>query len=276
MRKIKNNNLLLLYLKTRGLIWQQIESFDYFLKVDLKKIILKLKVSQLVQNSLFFLKYVSVNVSIVTNFEKTTEFTVPPNECRLRDLSYSANLCGDIVYYFQSKKFIRKNIFIGRLPIMLQSKKCILSNKDEHYFSNVNECPLDPGGYFIIRGSEKIILIQEQLTLNKISIEQDYSGNLSATIYTKFKSRRSKNSVVLKNKNFYFRHNVFIEDIPLIIIFKSLGIEREQDIIEVIGTEFAEVLEHSIYENRMLGIVSKQQAILYLSNRLNLRFYTNL
>ena len=54
---------------------------------------------------------------------------------------------------------------------MLQSKKCILSNKDEHYFSNVNECPLDPGGYFIIRGSEKIILIQEQLTLNKISID---------------------------------------------------------------------------------------------------------
>ena len=159
---------------------------------------------------------------------------------------------------------------------MLQSKKCILSNKDEHYFSNVNECPLDPGGYFIIRGSEKIILIQEQLTLNKISIEQDYSGNLSATIYTKFKSRRSKNSVVLKNKNFYFRHNVFIEDIPLIIIFKSLGIEREQDIIEVIGTEFAEVLEHSIYENRMLGIVSKQQAILYLSNRLNLRFYDSI
>jgi hypothetical protein len=31
----------------------------------------------------------------------------------------------------------------------------------------LQECPHDPGGYFVVRGTEKVILIQEQMSRNR-------------------------------------------------------------------------------------------------------------
>ena len=44
------------------------------------------------------------------------------------------------------------------------------------------ECPIDPGGYFIVKGNEKVILIQEQLSKNRIIIETDSKGNIGASV----------------------------------------------------------------------------------------------
>jgi DNA-directed RNA polymerase III subunit RPC2 len=40
----------------------------------------------------------------------------------------------------------------------------------------LNECAYDPGGYFITRGQEKVILIQEQLSKNRMIVEVDRTG----------------------------------------------------------------------------------------------------
>jgi DNA-directed RNA polymerase beta subunit len=37
----------------------------------------------------------------------------------------------------------------------------------------MSECPLDPGGYFVVKGTEKVILVQEQLSKNRIIVETD-------------------------------------------------------------------------------------------------------
>ncbi len=50
---------------------------------------------------------------------------------------------------------------------MPSSCRCVLANKSEAELMRLGECPLDPGGYFIIRGTEKVILIQEQLSKNR-------------------------------------------------------------------------------------------------------------
>ncbi len=47
----------------------------------------------------------------------------------------------------------------------------MLTGKNEEELARVGECPLDPGGYFIVRGTEKVILIQEQLSKNRIIID---------------------------------------------------------------------------------------------------------
>jgi len=54
---------------------------------------------------------------------------------------------------------------------MLRSSKCVLSNKSEAEMYLLNECPLDPGGYFIVNGTEKVILVQEQLSKNRVIVE---------------------------------------------------------------------------------------------------------
>jgi DNA-directed RNA polymerase III subunit RPC2 len=118
------------------------------------------------------------------DLESDAEIT--PNECRLRDLTYAAPIYVDIEYT-RGKQIVRRpGNFIGRLPIMLRSNKCVLYNKDEREMARLNECPLDPGGYFVVNGTEKVILIQEQLSKNRILIEHDAKKNITQASVTRY------------------------------------------------------------------------------------------
>lgn len=68
------------------------------------------------------------------------------------------------------------------MPIMLRSSNCILNEKSNAELSKLNECPYDPGGYFVVRGTEKVILIQEQLSKNRIIVEEDRKGEVTAQV----------------------------------------------------------------------------------------------
>ena len=56
--------------------------------------------------------------------------------------------------------------FIGKIPIMLRSTYCLLNRLTDRDLTELNECPLDPGGYFIINGSEKVLIAQEKMATN--------------------------------------------------------------------------------------------------------------
>ena len=56
---------------------------------------------------------------------------------------------------------------------MLRSNKCVLTGRTEAQLARMQECPLDPGGYFVVKGTEKVILVQEQLSKNRIIVETD-------------------------------------------------------------------------------------------------------
>ncbi|PIO52826.1 hypothetical protein TELCIR_25861, partial [Teladorsagia circumcincta] len=88
---------------------------------------------------------------------------ITPQECRLRDMTYAAPINVDVEYTRGNQRVIKRDLTIGRMPIMLRSSKCILKDLAEEELARVQECPYDPGGYFIVKGSEKVILIQEQL-----------------------------------------------------------------------------------------------------------------
>jgi DNA-directed RNA polymerase III subunit RPC2 len=98
---------------------------------------------------------------------------INPNECRLRDMTYSAPIMVSIKYTRGKQMVQRKGIPIGRMPVMLRSSKCVLTDKSDDEMSIMNECPLDPGGYFIVGGTEKVILVQEQLSKNRVLVEAD-------------------------------------------------------------------------------------------------------
>ena len=85
--------------------------------------------------------------------------TLLPNEARLRNLTYSAPLYVDITKtgYKEHKEQIKtqhEKMIIGEIPIMLRSTYCLLNGMKDRDLCELNECPLDPGGYFIINGSD--------------------------------------------------------------------------------------------------------------------------
>ena len=52
-------------------------------------------------------------------------------------------------------------VFLGQVPIMLRSTYCILSESNARELTDLGECPFDQGGYFVINGSEKVLIAQE-------------------------------------------------------------------------------------------------------------------
>lgn len=174
-------NLLPAFLKVKGLVKQHIDSFNFFVEVELKKIVRANKTVLSEVEPKFFLNYTNIYVGRPTRAEEeVSDFarhgwnsTITPNECRLRDATYAAPILVDIRYWRGNQEVQRKGVCIGRIPIMLRSSRCVLSDKTERDMALLHECPLDPGGYFIVNGTEKVILVQEQLSKNRVIVESD-------------------------------------------------------------------------------------------------------
>jgi DNA-directed RNA polymerase III subunit RPC2 len=69
---------------------------------------------------------------------------------------------------------------------MLRSSKCRLAGKNDRQLAYMNECALDPGGYFIVNGTEKVILVQEQLSKNRVIVESDPKKGIVSASVTRF------------------------------------------------------------------------------------------
>ena len=174
------------FLQVRGLVKQHIESFNYFTDIEIKNIVRSSR-NYLVKSEInpkFELKYRDVKIDFPTIEEELEMSPITPHECRLRSLTYCAPILVDISYTVDGKiEKIRNNICIGKIPIMLGSNHCRLKGKNYKELSAMKECPYDPRGYFIINGVEKVILIHEQMSQNRIIVEYDTKGkNLSANV----------------------------------------------------------------------------------------------
>lgn len=147
-----------------------------------------------------------------------------------------------------------ENIFIGKMPIMLKSKYCLLRDLSEQMLYNWNECPFDSGGYFIINGSEKVLIAQERSAGNIVQIFQKAPpsptpyvaeirsavekgsrilSQLSIKLFSKANrpaSERSaggaNNGPMIKSTLPYVR-----DDIPIMIVFRALGVVSDEDIL---------------------------------------------
>ena len=183
-------NLLPAFLKVKGLVKQHIDSFNYLLEVELKQIV---KTNRTILSDVqpnFYLHFTDIcvgkptrldeNISDFSRYDWTS--TVTPNECRLRDSTYAAPILVDIAYWRGNREVRRKKVLIGRMPMMLRSSNCVLNGKSEMDMSALHECPLDPGGYFIVNGTEKVILVQEQMSKNRVIVEVEKNNVVQASV----------------------------------------------------------------------------------------------
>ncbi|CAH2353827.1 DNA-directed RNA polymerase III subunit RPC2 [[Candida] railenensis] len=265
-------NLLPAFLKVKGLVKQHLDSFNYFVDVDLKKII---KANELVLSDVdpeFYLKYLDIRVGHKsTSPPGTKELFLPPHECRLRDLTYSAPIYVDVEYTRGRKIIMHKDLEIGRMPIMLRSEKCILEGLTEQEMARYDECPLDPGGYFIVNGTEKVILIQEQLSKNRIIVEADEKkGIVQASVTSSTHERKSKTYIITKNDKIYLKHNSISEDIPIVIVLKAAGITSDLEILQLVcgnDAQYQDLFAINFEEAAKLDIFTQNQALNYLGKR---------
>ena len=218
-----------------------------------------------------------------------------PQEARQRNFYYAGILYIDLfieVLYIVNdlvvhKTKIIKKVNIGKIPIMVRSRYCIL--KEHNMFTESNkECKYDYGGYFITNGNEKVIVSQDRIAENKTYVFLD--SKLSA--YSHVAEIRSVldntfgppklTTIKLSSKSTQFGkfiriiiHHIRIE-IPLFILFRALGIESDKDIIKYIVLDIdapanvdliSELKGSSVEANNCLFQID---ALTYMSKYLNI------
>ncbi|ELR20086.1 DNAdirected RNA polymerase, beta subunit [Acanthamoeba castellanii str. Neff] len=234
--------LLPAFLKVRGLVKQHIDSYDYFINVEIKKVLEANALVQCDEDTTWFLRYKNIYIGEPTIEEDLVPVAVTPQHCRLRDITYSAPISVDIEYTRGKQIVIRNGIVIGRMPIMLKSSKCILTGKNEQELAALQECPLDPGGYFVVKGVERVLLVQEQLSKNRIIIEEDKTGGVAANVV--------RTTLNVKNGKIYLKLNMLTEEVPIVILMKAMGVESDQEVVQLVGSEpyYADMMSSSLEE----------------------------
>lgn len=253
---------------------QHVTSFDYFVQTEIKKVVAAAP-NQVVRSEVdsnFYLSYTDVYVGLPSIEEDAfTSTAAIPFECRLRDCTYSAPIYVDVKYRRSQHIVTTKGVPIGRIPVMLHSSKCVLHEKSHSQLETLKECPHDPGGYFIVKGVEKVILMQEQLSKNRMIIEFDGKGHVCAAITSSTHERKSRCSIVVRptshGHRIYLKHNTLGDDIPIAIILKAMGMESDQEIAELVGStdcRTANIFVSSMEEPCAARVKTQRQALAYV------------
>nr|AJR21468.1 RNA polymerase II subunit 2 [Epichloe coenophiala] len=138
-------------------------------------------------------------------------------------------------------------VFVGKLPIMVKSKICHLSRETDDSLFMVNECPYDQGGYFVINGSEKVLIAQERSAANIVQVFKKaqpspftYTAEIRSALE---KGSRLISSLQLKlygkgdsarggfGQTIHTTLPFVKSDLPIAIVFRALGVVSDEDIL---------------------------------------------
>ena len=146
------------FYKDNRIAKEQIISFNHFIFSGLQNVINELGNIEIKNNKINFKNILIERVQHIENDGFTS--LLMPHEARLRNLTYSANL-----FLNTNVNDTDEKIFLGKIPIMVMSDYCNIRYTDQK-----TECVKDPGGYFIITGSEKVLIAQEKMNNNQIYV----------------------------------------------------------------------------------------------------------
>lgn len=205
-----------------------------------------------------------------------------PQEAKLRNFTYAANMTVDVHMKYvvrntdsmETPKVIEKvlpKINIGKMPIMIKSSICVLT-QNKHIQSNVTgECKMDCGGYFVIKGSEKTVLGQERAAENRVYCfdgKNTTKWNWFAEIKSipDYKCISPKQiEMMIASKNNGFGNGIYVtiprikQPIELFVVFRALGIISDKSICEHILL--------NIEENKSVELLKSLQASIIDANK---------
>ena len=260
-------------LSREGIARQHLTSFDEFLTTGLQQIINEIDHID-IENAEYpyRIKLGRIQFKQPRMMELDGSVThITPAEARLRNVSYVAPLMMEASVIEDGRTLETRFLHIGDIPVMVKSDGCILRNFTEQKLIDHAEDPFDPGGYFIINGSERVIVGLEDLSYNKIIVDADKIGGkkvFKAKVYSSIVGYRAKLELVLKEDGLIVaRIPGSPVDIPIIILVRALGLESDKEIASAISLndKIQNELEGSFEKTE---IATPKDAIEYISKRI--------
>ncbi|KAJ3363078.1 DNA-dependent RNA polymerase II [Allomyces arbusculus] len=264
------------FFEAKGLVSQQIDSFDEFAQNAMQVIVdenstLTLQTARQHTGAAddvarrYEIKFGQVYLAQPCVEEEDGVKPLQPQETRMRNMTYSAPLLVDLTMrlYRENTNFMEGDddserwivegekaepkAPIGKVPIMLRSAHCVLHGLSEADLQNQKECPYDQGGYFIINGSEKVIIAQERTATNTVFV---FSKPPPSAVLFQAEIRsqaedgpKTLSSFIVKmsrDQNITASLPYIQQDIPIMVLFRALGLVADRDILERICYDFSD------------------------------------
>lgn len=260
-QKMANDNdkiaweLLKSYFEYTGLIHHQIKSFDDFLTFGVQEIVDQ---ECTVETKNCTVRFGQVSIGRPQITEDIKAYDLFPMDCRQRDLSYDAPIQCDITEsFYQDNKKVVKNytkVTIGRMPIMLGSAVCNLTGLSYQQRIDRGECPNDVGGYFIIRGKERVLVGQPRQNYNEIIVlKQKAESKYKYVAEVRSMSNETAHSVLIKvgfsvnDRDIDITLPFMKRSLPVGIVFQALGYTTEEEITAFLALDNPKIKKYAKY-----------------------------
>lgn len=247
------------------LVQHQIESYNEFIDKKLSQIIQGFNPIQICHNYKESVKdfgykiYMTItNPSLskpIIQSQDGSQQLMTPHLARMNGLTYAVNLYTDVHIVTETinddnvterHEVKVPNVTIGKIPIMVRSKACVLNQMPglaEH--NGKHECRYDPGGHFIVNGTEKVVISQDRISENKTLVFAPSGsvseGGLTAEIRSVpdgvFLPPKTTSITLSSKPNHMGRiirlnSSFFRSEVPLFIVFRALGITTDREILQ--------------------------------------------
>lgn len=183
---------------------------------------------------------ISVGKPVVREADGSVE-PLYPSEARLRNITYAAPIYLQMGIVRGNNETEPQEVEIGMLPMMVYSKVCNLSGLSPRELIEQGEDPMDPGGYFIINGTERVVMSLEDLAPNKILVEYNERYGEKIEVAKVFSQRRGYRALVIVERG---RNSILEVSFPsiagrinFITLVRALSLESDQDIVSAVSDD---------------------------------------
>jgi DNA-directed RNA polymerase subunit B len=261
MRAAQRNVLIEKYLEQHSLVESNIISFNDFIANRIPQIIAEINES--IENDEVDIKLGRVRIEKpnIIEADGASNF-VTPGEARLRNLTYSAPFFVELMIKYEGQTD-SSEVEIGRIPIMVRSAACTTHGMNRDQLRQNYMDPLDPGGYFIINGNERVMVMSEDLAANQPFVEKGRLG-LTVRLFSQRGAYRIPTTISETSEGLLELSFSRLKNVPLIPVLKALGVTKEADIARHIGLE-NDCLIVNLYEYAQLQ--DSESALLFLAEK---------
>ncbi len=230
---MENSNVLLKsFLESNTLVQHQVESFNRFLDSGLQTVVNR---QATIEPSVegFALKLGKVRLEKASVIEADgSRRPIMPNETRLRNLTYAAPIFIEVVPIIRGieKSASFGEVFVGELPIMVRSNLCYMKTLAKNQMIENGEDVEDPGGYFVIKVVERVLIGLEDVAANRIITTRKKGGDkVTSVVFSTAPGFRAR-CVVTRTQGGAF--SVDFPTIPkslnFVLLLKALGIKQDE------------------------------------------------
>lgn len=258
------------FIDSAGLVEHQINSFNEFVDFRLQKIIDEIGEIQLEVPEIAEFKIRLGRVRVPKPCIKEADGAVrqiTPQEARIRDLSYTSPIFVEMIPIINGVEQESQEVQLCELPIMVRSKFCTLSGMSREELIENGEDPDDPGCYFILNGTERVIVLVEEVLPNRpiIEVKKDV---VTARINSEVSSFVQKHLFELKDGTVTASF-ANIKKLPVVVLLRALGMETDEEIINAISKKKREV-EEVFFNITEFEVRTKEEAFEYIGKKLKI------